>query len=131
MRTSVKKRGKIHPRVTYILQQLGIGYNHKCVFAKWHQEYFEVIPRIRFFLTIATDWLGKAWQGCSQYLEVQSMVRSMLEERKEDLTLLMNGPGAGCCLEDGASLPLKACTLTLTDLGGGFLVVVVVGGVFL
>ena len=60
------------------------------------------------------------------------MVRSMLEERKEDLALLMNCPGAGCCFEDGASLPLKACTLTLnTDLDGGFLVVVVVGGVFL
>ena len=61
------------------------------------------------------------------------MVRSMLEERKEDLALLMNCPGAGCCLEDGgASLPLKASTLTLnTDLDGGFLVVVIVGGVFL
>ena len=59
------------------------------------------------------------------------MVRSMLEERKEDLTLLMNCTETGCCLEDGDSLPLKACTLTLTDLDGGFLVVVVVGGVFL
>ena len=59
------------------------------------------------------------------------MVRSLLEERKEDFTLLMICPGAGCCLEDAASLPLKASTLTLTDLDGGFLVVVVVGGVFL
>ena len=54
----------------------------------WYQESLAVIPWSRFFLTISIAWLGKDWQGGSQYLVLQSKERTKLEESRGGFLLL-------------------------------------------
>ena len=106
-----------------------------------HQESLAVafIPWSRFFLTIAKAWLGKDWQGGSQYLVLQSKARTKLDERRRGSLLLVSFSGADCPPPKGCVL-IFACTL-YPPLGSGNVeelvlgtdgaIVGVLGGVFL
>ena len=59
-----------------------------------HQESLRFIPWSRFFRTISIAWLGKAWQGGSQYLVLQSKESTKVDERREDFLCLITSPEA-------------------------------------
>ena len=78
---------------------LGSNFNRESFFAldsarskiqieDWYQESLAVIPRSKFFLTISIAWLGKDWQGGSQYLVLHSKERTKLEKRRGGFLLL-------------------------------------------